>query len=917
VDHLQFLLLGLGNGAVFAALGLALVVTFRSSGVVNFAAGAMALYSAYTYGFLRQGQLFSPFPGTPVFIDLGSPMPLVPAMLISLTIAALLGLVVYLAVFRPLRHAPPLTSAVASIGLTIVLQAVLAQRIGLRPILVDAIFPRDTAGLGTATIQLDRIWFAVTIVVIALALAAVFRYTSFGLQTRAASLTEKGAIVTGLAPDRLAAVNWTIAGVVTGLSGILIAPIVPLVPVSYTLFVIPALAAALLGQFKAIAPTVLGALALGALQSEATYIQVRFDWLPEWVVPKSGLPELLPLLFILAVLVVRARPLTARGVDLHAPLGAAPRPRRLVTPAIAGLVIGTIAIFTFGSEWRLALITSLILGVISLSLVLVTGFGGQISLAQLTLAGVAGFLLSTLSDDWGIPFPLAPVLAALGATVVGVAFGLPALRLRGFSLAIVTLALAVALEGVWFRNNDFNGGVDGALIVDPKLLGLDLGIGAGLEFPREEFALLCLVVLVTGAVAVAALRRSRFGAAMMAVRVNERSAAASGVDVVRVKLLLFAIGAFIAGIGGALMAYQQGGASFDLFSTLLGLSLFATAYLAGITSVSGAMVAGLLGASGLVFRALDEWGGLGEWYAAVTGVLLVISLIAFPEGIVGAIHRVGLRVIGRADDAPAGDVSDSHEPGVDPALAARELTPREQPSEPTIALAVEGLTVRYGNVIAVDDVSFDVGGGSITGLIGPNGAGKTTLLDALTGFVPYEGGIRTGDRQIDGLSPFRRARAGVIRTFQAAQLCEDLSVTENLAIGLAAGGSDDDLAATLDLLDLREVSERHVGDLSHGQRQLVALGRAVVGRPRVLLLDEPAAGLDSTTDRWLGERLRRIRETGVTIVLVDHDMGLVMDVCDQILVLDFGSLIANGSTAEVRVDRAVADAYLGRAAGAS
>jgi ABC-type branched-subunit amino acid transport system ATPase component len=262
-------------------------------------------------------------------------------------------------------------------------------------------------------------------------------------------------------------------------------------------------------------------------------------------------------------------------------------------------------------------------------------------------------------------------------------------------------------------------------------------------------------------------------------------------------------------------------------------------------------------------------------------------------------------------------VSDSHEPGVDPALAARELTPREQPSEPTIALAVEGLTVRYGNVIAVDDVSFDVGGGSITGLIGPNGAGKTTLLDALTGFVPYEGGIRTGDRQIDGLSPFRRARAGVIRTFQAAQLCEDLSVTENLAIGLAAGGSDDDLAATLDLLDLREVSERHVGDLSHGQRQLVALGRAVVGRPRVLLLDEPAAGLDSTTDRWLGERLRRIRETGVTIVLVDHDMGLVMDVCDQILVLDFGSLIANGSTAEVRVDRAVADAYLGRAAGAS
>ena len=907
LDHIQFLLLGLGNGAVFAAIGLALVVTFRSSGVVNFAAGAMALYSAYTYAFLREGRLLSPFPGTPVFISVGADVGLGPALALSVLIATLLGLAAYVLVFRPLRHAPPLASAVASLGLMVVLQAVLAQRVGTRPVNVDPIFPRKTVVLGTATIQVDRVWFAATIVVVGLALALLFQRTSFGLMTRAASSTEKGAIVSGLAPDRIAAANWAVAAAVTGLSGILIAPIVPLVPVSYTLFVIPALAAALLSNFKALVPTVVGALILGMLQSEATYLQVRLDWLPAWVVPASGLPEMLPLALVLAVLLLRARPLVSRGVDLRETLGAAPRPRSVLVPSAVGVTVGMAAIFTFSSQWRLALITSMILAVISLSLVLVTGYGGQISLAQLTLAGVSGFLLTTFGDDWGVPFPISPLLAALGATVIGVAFGLPALRVRGLSLAIVTLALAAALEAVWFRNNEFNGGAGGARVSGPRLADIDLGVGAGLAFPREAFATLCLIVLAAAAVGVALVRRSRFGSWAMAVRVNERAAAAAGINVVGVKLGVFAMGAFLAGLGGALLTYKQGAASFDLFATLSGLGLFAIVYLAGITSVSGGIAAGLLAPSGVVFHALDEWVSLGTWYHAVTGLLLVVAVITRPEGIVGSLHtwrdRIRTRKLSPLPETVA---------GASTTVEASRARPLESPSlSGQKALSVESLSVRYGQVIAVDNVSFSVSAGSITGLIGPNGAGKTSLLDAITGFIPYSGQVRIPSGRIDGQPPHRRARSGVMRTFQAAQLCDGLTVAENITIGLAAGGALSNIESVVRVLGLEEVRSRKVADLSQGQRQMVALARSLARQPHVLLLDEPAGGLDSVESRWLGDRLRHLRDVGVTVVLVDHDMGLVLDVCDQILVLDFGVLIAAGTPVEVRRDPAVRVAYLG------
>jgi ABC-type branched-subunit amino acid transport system ATPase component len=222
-------------------------------------------------------------------------------------------------------------------------------------------------------------------------------------------------------------------------------------------------------------------------------------------------------------------------------------------------------------------------------------------------------------------------------------------------------------------------------------------------------------------------------------------------------------------------------------------------------------------------------------------------------------------------------------------------------------------------VAAVKDVSLEVPEGSIVGLIGPNGAGKTTLIDAMSGFAPSRGIVALDGRRIDGLKPYERIRAGLGRTFQGIELWNDLSVKENIGVGLAASAGRPDhadpgadaLGRVLDILGLGAVADRPTGELSQGQRQLVSIARALIGQPKVLLLDEPAGGLDSTESLWLADRLRDIRSAGVTVLLIDHDMGLVLGLCDRIHVLNFGSIIASGAPAAIRADRAVAEAYLG------
>ncbi|WP_109524575.1 branched-chain amino acid ABC transporter permease/ATP-binding protein [Nocardia aurea] len=902
--HLQFLLLGLGAGAVFAALALALVVIYRSSGVIHFATGSIALYTAYTYAFLRKGELLVLIPGLPKSIDLGDDPGFWASAAISLGIAAVLGAVLYLLVFRPLRTAPPVAKAVASIGLMVIFTELAVLRVGTAPIGVKPIFPTGRWSFGGVSIPKDRVWFALTIVVVAVALAAIYRFTRFGLATRAAAESEKGAYVSGLSPDRVAAWNWMIGTAVAGLSGILIAPIVPLAPTAYTLFIVPALAAAILGRFSSVVGAVLAGLMIGMLQSEAQYLAGVHGWLPS-----SGSAELVPLVLIVLFLVIRARELPARGAVILSSLGRAPRPDRILLCTAIPAVVAMISLAALNNEWRAGLITSLIFSVIALSLVVVTGYAGQVSLAQLALAGAAGFLLGPIADSWGVPFPFAPLVAAAAASALGVVVGLPALRVRGLTVAVVTLALAYAIEAVWFRNSDIVSS-SGVRIPPARLFGYDLGIGSGTEYPRLAFGVLCLIVLIAVGVAVAILRRSRLGARMLAVRANERSAAASGINVVRTKLVAFAIGGFIAGIGGCLMAYQQTTVSFEPFAALAGLALFATVYLVGVTSVSGGLLAGLLGAGGIVFVALDKLVAGADWYQVAVGIGLVLTVLLNPEGLVGPGHRLAGRL--RARNNPTPTITTTYIPD----NAALEPEPIEISEQD--ALTLHEVTVRYGGVVAVDLVDLSVPRGAIVGLIGPNGAGKTSLIDAISGFAPANGRITLGDNRIDELRSFERIRAGLGRTFQAVELYDDLSVSENVLVGRTSRGrkterDHSELDELFELLDLTEVRDVPVGELSHGMRQLVSIARALAGRPRVLLLDEPAGGLDTNESRWLADRLRAIRASGVSILLVEHDMGLVLSLCDRIHVLDFGRTLATGTPSQIRNDRAVAEAYLGSA----
>ena len=904
-NYINFLILGLGNGAVFAALAMSLVVTYRSSGVLNLATGAQALYASYTYGLLRTGRLLLPIPGLSP-ISVGGPMPFVPSVVVTLAIQALLGLILYEAVFRPLRHQRAVAKAVASLGVMGLLTALVNLQVGAQQLLVAPIYPQHTFTIGSIRIPADRFWFAVTIVGVAILLGAIYRFTRFGLATRASAESEVGALVSGLSPENIALVNWAVSGTVAGLAGILIGPLVPLIPGSYTLFIVPALAAAVVGRLYALTPAVVAGLLLGALESVGVYLSSRYPSFP------SGAGQVLPLAMVLAVLLYRGKPLPARGQLIQPTLGKAPRPRHILLPVLVGVPAAVLLLVFLQQSFRDAFILSLIFSVLGLSLVVVTGYVGQISLAQLALAGVAGFLLSTFAHSWGIPFPFAPLLAALAATVVGVVFGLPALRIRGLFVAIVTLALAVAVEAVWFQNNSLDGGSGGEPIPTPHLFGLNLGIGSGLGFPRIAFGLLCLFVLVVVAIAVARLRVSRLGSAMLAVRANERSAAAAGVNVVRVKLIGFAIGAFIAGISGCLMAYMQTNVTFDTFDALVGLLFFSTVFVAGITSVSGAILGGLGASGGILFVTTNHVVSFGNWYGILLGIGVIQTVIYNPEGAIGPMYASADRLRRRIRPVPP--VADVVTPLKLAAARPRPVpTPEPGPEGATTLIEVQSLSVHYGGVVAVDEVSFGVPQGQIVGLIGPNGAGKTTLIDALSGFTKYQGHVVLEGHTLDGQPPHRRAARGLGRTFQSIDLYEDLSVEENIMVGqhLARDAGTEQLKSVLDSLGLLALRERSVAELSQGQRQLVSIARALAGEPTLLLLDEPAAGLDSSESEWLSDRLRVVRDKGVTILLIDHDMSLVLGLCDQLHVLNFGSLIASGPPNHIRVDPAVIDAYLG------
>ena len=638
-DYAFFLLLGAAAGAIIAAFGLGLLITHEGSGVVNFAYGAMATWSGYVYADLRQGAYPFPIPGLPARYHFDDDVGFRWALLLSLLTSVVLGLVAFFAVFRPLLRAPALAKVVASIGLVIVFISLIEGRFpdsaGLR---VDAILPREPVTFGEGiTVPRDGLWLAGIVLLIAAAVWAFSRFTRWGLAIRAAAENEKGAVLLGYSPVVLAAGSFVVASSIGALVVILASPMIQLSSTVFTFgFLIPALGAALIGRFRYIWPVVFTGLAIGLVQSSFTKMQVDFSWFPQY-----GAREGLPFLVIIVAMVVMGEGLPDRGAVETWKLPAVPPAKVTALNVSIPVVLAIGGLLVLGPLWRGAIMTTMVSMVLALSLVVLTGFGGQTSLAQMAFAGVAGFALSKITTNWGVPFPLAPLLAATIAMAFGVVVGLPALRVRGTNLAIITLAGGVAITEFVFKNPKYVGDAStgGAQVPNPKLGRWDLGLILGDQASRPIFGILLVVVGVLVALAVANLRRSGSGRRMIATRSNERAAAALGISVFRTKIQVFAVSSFIAGLAGCMIAYRFGSVSDASFGTIASLTALAVAYLGGITCVSGAVTAGITATSGVAFYGISQMtGSLGPWEALIGGVLLILTAILNPEGIAGGIR---------------------------------------------------------------------------------------------------------------------------------------------------------------------------------------------------------------------------------------------------------------------------------------
>ena len=893
---LLFSLLGLGSGALIAGIALGVVLTYRGSGIINLATGGMAMFAGYSFWALTTDLLH---------------LATVPALLISLVIVLAVGAAVELVAFRPLRTAPPLAKLVSSLGVLLVLQASMLLAFGTTAQPEPNVLPQNTVKLFGAVIPVDRFILTGIVIVVAAALTTLYRFTRFGLATRAASENEVVAMLGGLSPNRLSMVNTLLASAIAGGIGILAASITQLDTETLPLQIVPALAAALLAGFTSFGIACAAGIGLGIVGSLIQYVTSQ-SWFPTaGGVALPGVYELVVFVLIVLFMYLRGASLPSRGELVEQRLPEAPRPHRLALSALVFSAVCAIALVVFPFDFREALVNTMIGTLIALSLVVITGFVGQISVVQLTLAGVSGFTISHLAVNAGIAFPIAPLLGAGVALVLGLITAASALRVRGVSLAVVTLAAVVAITNFGFVNTTWGGGQTGSPVPEPKLLGLDLGPRAGFRgldgnLPSPVFGWVVLAVTVAVCVLVGLLRRGSHGQRMLAVRSNERAAAAAAIDPRAVKFLAFGISSVIAGLAGALYAYNFSSVSADRFDPFTALSLIAFAYAGGITLISGAVFAGLISTQALFPYALDKWFGInGNWFLLFGGAILIITLIQNPEGVAGAFYK---RFHKRPPIRPP-EPSES-----ELGLAALDVPGTGRPHPDTTAtapvLVVRDLSVSFGGVHALQNVDLEVGQGELVGLIGPNGAGKTTLIDAVTGFVRFTGRVELEGEDIGSLSAYQRARRGLSRTWQNTDLFDDLEVGENVAV--ASGSSSDD---ALGLVDLSWAADAMPDQLPEGTRKLVGVARALSGHPHLLCLDEPAAGLDAGESEELGRTLRELADRGQSTLLIDHDMGLVLGICDRVVVLEFGRVIADGPPEAVRQDERVIAAYLGGGAG--
>lgn len=599
-QFILFILLGLGAGAAYAILGLGVVAIYKGSGILNFGQGAMTMFAVYVYAQLSHA-------GFSAWL----------AALVTVIGASVSGALIFMLVIRPLRRAPALAKAVTTIGLMSAVVGLASLFWSNAYLTAPSLLPNSSIHAFGAAFGANNLWAVGITIVLAAALWALYRFTTFGMATRAASENERGVSLMGFSPDLISVGNWAIGGAAAAVAGVIIGPIIGLDINNLTLLIIPALAAALLGGFRSFGMTAAVGLLIGIAQSEIN----RYATQP-------GLAEAVPFVIVIVAMVVTGRLIPARGMlGLERPPFA---PKARVSPVLFALAAAVmVVILSLVNDTYLTAITnSMIIAIVALSVVVVTGFLGQISLAQMAFAGGGAFTAAKMSSSAGVPFPFPILIAAVGGAVLGVIIGLPALRVRGLSLAVVTLGFADALYATVFANPTFEDG-SAVPVKAPRLWSYSL---SPITHPMR-FAVTVLIVLGFMAFVVMNLRRSSFGQRMLAIRSNERSAAVAGINVTAVKLQGFALAAAIAAIGGALGAYQLGSASDSSFTAFASITLLTLVYIGGIATTSGAMIAGFLTAGGVLFTLLSGvTTSLSNYWTMIGGIGLMVVAISQPDG---------------------------------------------------------------------------------------------------------------------------------------------------------------------------------------------------------------------------------------------------------------------------------------------
>ena len=571
----------------------------------------------------------------------------------------------------------------------------------------------------------------------------------------------------------------------------------------------------------------------------------------------------------------------------------------------------------------------------ALALNLVMGYAGQISLGHFALVGVGGFTcgVMTSATRMALPYLLSVPAAALVGAAVGVLVGLPALRLRGLYLAVATIGFSYAMEKSVFRARDLTGGSSGIEI--PRPIADTFHFLKAMDYLAIILVLFALLWLVDVNVT-----KSRVGRAFRAVKASEPVAASFGIDVGRHKLFAFGLSGAFAGVAGAMYGPLIGTVNAGSFAYRESLLLVVIVVIGGLGSRVGVVAAALVYA--VLPRILIGIFGTGirGWDLVLGALGLMIAVRNHPGGVAEILQdRRERRTAAEAEAASlADDTGDASSDGAAPSLPEmpRPATVvRDRPVTTGPMLSVTDVTVRFGELVAVKGASFDVAAGEITGLIGPNGAGKTTLFNAIAGLVPPESGrITFFGRDITNDPPHSRAAAGIGRTFQGIGLAKDLTVTENLLLAqhsLAAYSSAEALTGfgrarqieselrerareAIVALGFERKADVPVRLLSHGQQRIVELGCVLLTAPDLVLLDEPSAGMSPGAAENLAVRLRDIRDQlGRTVLLIEHNLPLVLDVCDSLTVLSAGEVIASGAVDDVAQQGEVITAYLGEA----